>query len=460
MKSQSRGEVAKIVTQKLRSNTQETIKDLLNINTQFDESLISREVSKATIFEFNKTKALDIINRKPNLIAIEIKTATKEKIILDLYKEESAFSSLTIETSDGKEFDQSKPNMSFYRGMIRGNKNSVVSLSISESEISGFISYQNGNLIIGKLKNYAQIILYNDKDLKQKIDFNCANIDGDTTTKDYEILNNQNDLARIRTSNCVRLYYETEYDIYQNLGSTASVVAYVLNLYNQVGTLFTNDGISTSLSHIFIWTIDDPYTATITSHPSSMAEVNAYRTTINGDLGQVISFRNTGGGAAGIARICNERKLGSVGSLSRGFANVPLFSNNVYLSIHEFGHSFGSQHTHACVWNGKGTAIDSCVPVSYSPVPGIPSIGGTIMSYCHTQSVGVNFSLGFGPQPLAVITNHVNSSNCLTTCCIEELFVNVNVEASGIDYKQATTSIIAKIQLIMVEMQFIMLVAI
>jgi hypothetical protein len=69
---------------------------------------------------------------------------------------------------------------------------------------------------------------------------------------------------------------------------------------------------------------------------------------------------------------------------------------------HEMGHSFGSRHTHACVWNGNNTAIDGCGPAagygyegSCSGAP-IPSIGGTIMSYCHLTSTGINFNNGFG----------------------------------------------------------------
>ena len=39
------------------------------------------------------------------------------------------------------------------------------------------------------------------------------------------------------------------------------------------------------------------------------------------------------------------------------------------------------------------------------------------MSYCHLTGVGINFNLGFGPQPGNVIRNTVNASgNCLTNC--------------------------------------------
>jgi hypothetical protein len=82
---------------------------------------------------------------------------------------------------------------------------------------------------------------------------------------------------------------------------------------------------------------------------------------------------------------------------------------------HEMGHLMGSNHTHSCVWNGNNTAIDGCAATEGSCArPGNPSNGGTIMSYCHLQGVGINFNNGFGPQPSAVILNKIaNAGSCL-----------------------------------------------
>src|SRR6185436_3196377 len=87
------------------------------------------------------------------------------------------------------------------------------------------------------------------------------------------------------------------------------------------------------------------------------------------------------------------------------------------------GHLLGSQHTHDCVWNGNNTRIDSCGDYAgYSSCGGLvqpirlPQGGGTIMSYCHLTGVGINFSLGFGPQPKQVMINNLNAATCLTSC--------------------------------------------
>ena len=41
------------------------------------------------------------------------------------------------------------------------------------------------------------------------------------------------------------------------------------------------------------------------------------------------------------------------------------------------------------------------------------------MSYCHLQNVGINFNLGFGPQPAALIRSTIDSKTCLQTNCID-----------------------------------------
>jgi frataxin-like iron-binding protein CyaY len=447
--SQSKAKVFEILNERSQNQKFETYSDILTIDKEFDNAIISKEVSNATIFSFNKQRALEIIKQSSDLISLEFKLNNDKIVTLDLYREVEAFSSLSISTSDRKGFDMSNFKAAFYRGVIRGNQNSLVSLSLFENEVSGFISSKEGNLVFGKLKNYDQIILYNDKDLKQKLSFDCNN--QSTPLKESEIVNYQNVFSKALTTKCVRLYFETEFDIFQNLGNnTNNVVVYVTNLYNQVGTLYANDGISTSLSQVYVWNTVDPYTATdkFTLLNQFQAQTNA----INGDLGQLITFKHDiyGGVAAGFSGICNsnvDEKLAVSGDLSNFIQNVPVYSYDVQIVTHEFGHLFGSRHTHACVWNGNNSAIDSCSGFTEEgcTLPGNPAGGGTIMSYCYSIiGVGVNFSLGFGPQPTAVITSNVNNSSCLSSCitCPSSLAITTNV-TSGQDNKQAVNTIVA-----------------
>jgi hypothetical protein len=142
--------------------------------------------------------------------------------------------------------------------------------------------------------------------------------------------------------------------------------------------------------------------------------------TFNGDLSHLITYKGGGGQAAGFSGICNADPDQSkcVSKIYSTYSNVPTYSWPVNVITHEMGHLIGSRHTHACVWNGNNTAIDGCSGATEGgcALPGNPAGGGTIMSYCHLQAVGMNFSLGFGPQPGNVIRNTVLNATCLHAC--------------------------------------------
>ncbi len=104
-----------------------------------------------------------------------------------------------------------------------------------------------------------------------------------------------------------------------------------------------------------------------------------------------------------------------------GVVNFPTYSWDVEVITHEMGHVVGSPHTHRCCWNPPGTgttAIDGCYTLEgtcATPVPELPVGGGTIMSYCHLTTDGINFSNGFGQQPGDTIRYYI-AHHFSTTC--------------------------------------------
>lgn len=259
--------------------------------------------------------------------------------------------------------------------------------------------------------------------------FDCGAISGRSTNYHKSVLFESTKSAISSDNVCVRLYFETEYDIYQTRGSVLSVENFVSAIFNQVATLYQNENIEVRISEIFIWVSPDPYTSADLN--DLLEEFQNYRTSFTGDLGQLLTFRPevNGGIAASFDGLCNPSIADrlSAAMIYNTYNTVPTYSFTVQIITHEFGHLFGSRHTHACVWNGDNTAIDGCGscmenpdPTIHNcnncPRPPIPTNGGTIMSYCHTQSVGINFNLGFGPQPGNVIRNSVASADCLCEC--------------------------------------------
>ncbi|MBK8516181.1 MAG: hypothetical protein IPL55_07780 [Saprospiraceae bacterium] len=174
--------------------------------------------------------------------------------------------------------------------------------------------------------------------------------------------------------------------------------------------VFDIDGISTSVSQIFTWTSEDPYNYSSTSE--ALNRFISERPTYNGDLAHLISRgAPTGGGVAYLNQLCGN--LGYAYSyVNSTYQNVPTYSWTVNVIAHETGHNFGSPHTHSCTW--PGGAIDGCGPTAntaYSEgtcaIGPIPNGGGTIMSYCHLLTTGINFNKGFGYYPHFLITQRL-----------------------------------------------------
>lgn len=320
-------------------------------------------------------------------------------------------------TSEGIDITKSVDFGIHYRGIIEGNSKSLVSISVFENQVSGFIANQNGNFTLGRLENSKlDHIIYPDASLKTTFELNCGTVDDGVVYTEEQLSSPE----AIDPGDIVDIYVEAGSTVYTSFGGDLSAsVAFLSGVFAQCYVLYANDGIAARTSSMLVWTFTDPYTST-----SSGTKLNQFRTNtppdgFDGDLGHLVEVQNIGGIASGFSGICapnTDDSLCFSGFAGTSYNSVPTYSFNVFLIAHEMGHLLGSRHTHACVWNGDGTAIDSCSGFTEGscPLPGLPPDGGTIMSYCSGTSAGVDFTLGFGPQPTAVILNNIEATgNCL-----------------------------------------------
>ena len=336
--------------------------------------------------------------------------------MLELTRVEVFAPGFRLRASDGDE--NLRPEKAIhYRGTVKGDPDSLAAVSVFRHEVMGiYRTREEGAVVLGLLDQggggSGEHVLYRERDLSAKNPFQCET--GDSSTLDAPVARQVPEAPR-----CVRIYFEADYDLFQNKGSVGGVVNYVTGLFNQAAILYQNEGIPTAISEIFVWTSPSPYTGA-SSH-QILQQFQSFRTSFNGDIGHLVALRpNTGGVAAGFSGFCNPNRAQSqcYSGIQSTFANVPTYSWTVEVVTHEMGHLMGSRHTHACVWNGNNTAIDGCAGFveGSCPLPGIPPGGGTIMSYCHLTSAGINFNNGFGPQPGAVIRGGFNGAGCLIGC--------------------------------------------
>lgn len=215
---------------------------------------------------------------------------------------------------------------------------------------------------------------------------------------------------------CIKVGFEIDNDIFKDKGSISKTVYYVTSLFNEVYSIYQVDGINIKLGELYIWDTESPY-----------KDQNSYRMLVNfkdsrkvkgGDVFQLLSYKSSGG-IAYLNTLCSSRGLNiSFASIRSTYKEFPNYSWSVMVIAHEIGHTLGSRHTHDCVWNGDKTAIDSCPGYTSGDCDeiGVPSDGGTVMSYCHLNSVGMNMSKGFHEQPANVIKNNILSSPCSSNC--------------------------------------------
>ena len=216
---------------------------------------ISSVLKKYSLIE---TEGIEAIQQtKPEYLSfdIPIEDGNRSFKVL-LYKENISSNGFTLKTEKGVAGgDQDIAN---YRGMIDDDPASLVALSFANNELYGYISNHEGNYVIGRSGNSeTRHIIYNDADIINQVPFECAT---NTFIPESPVsIARPGELAAV-TNKCVNWYWETDYDLFVNKGSLANVTAYMQSVFNQMATLYANDGITVTLKTLFVWTTEDPYT--------------------------------------------------------------------------------------------------------------------------------------------------------------------------------------------------------
>ncbi len=397
----------------------------------------SAVVSDATWFDLDwslfrrvKRTANDVIS-----IAIPVDTGLIE---LDLYRFRPLAEDFKVITASGSITQHEEI---YYRGVIRGDDQSVVALSLLENELMGVISSRrHGNIVIGKDETQGLHVSYKDEDLQILNDFSCEALE--VPGRDTEEIS---DHSRSEAVGCVEIYFEVTKDLYEELNSNVgSVISHVTGLFNVVSALYANESLSIKISEIFVWDINDPYNTSTAA--KALQSFQNEKTSFNGNLAHLLDGGNGNGGIAYVDVLCDPGFAYGYSRIDKNYSGFPNYSWTVNVVAHELGHNFGSRHTQDCVWGSdQCTAIDGCHQIDPdvgcgSCEPGPLPDKGTIMSYCYLQpNIGVDFSLGFGAEPGALIRARAASASCLddcntaNACTIEIIDVSVTDATCGED---------------------------
>ncbi len=356
--------------------------------------------------------------KKENFIALNFPDENRNEIILELNLLPQNDDQKVFSMPDRKEI-KLHPSL-HYQGKIKGQINSIATLSIFEDEVVAFISNNGTNVSLVKKGNEYEMY---DFIADEALNFNC-NVD-DIGQKYSESEISKRSPSSAVFSKCVKVQLEVENDIVVDKGGVAQTINYVSSLFNQVSALYAQDSIKITWNEIDIWPSPSPYTGNTID--AVLKKFSDSKSNFSGDVAVFLSYKFNAGKAF-IDGLCNQNRKRSCAyaGINSSYLNLPNYSWPTFVISHEIGHVLGSRHTHACVWNGDGSAIDGCYKNEgncYSS--NRPTDGGTIMSYCHLQDEGINFSKGFGIQPKNVIHNKILDATCLSSCgiCNQNAFV-------------------------------------
>ena len=318
-----------------------------------------------------------------------------------------------------------------YRSAKSIDQTILVAISFFEDDIIGILDDGLGPVDLGYMDNNyrarnASFAMRRAEEVFRNLPFECEVKEPPNYIQDQESDRHQPD---VRSSNlCFEQYVEADHHLYKEKGnSVQQSINFISGLYNQVMGLYSNEGITLVLSEVMVWSSPDPYNSN-----SFNAFSSAMSNGFNGDLAHLVSRNpNQSGGVAWLSTVCNSNSYykTAFSKVNSSYSNIPTYSWSVSVITHELGHNLGSQHTQACAWNGNNTAIDGCYnPEGSCAKPGLPTNGGTIMSYCHLLSgVGINFNNGFGTQPGNRIRSVLgNCSDCTTSTACSEEFIYVS----------------------------------
>lgn len=383
------------------------------------EQVAAQTLSKASYVDYaNQEAIIRLLSLRPEALSVQL-PFEDQVLTLDLVQASLFGDDFQVQTSNPADAQGVTLGV-YYQGTIRGTT-SIVGVSFFENEFSVLISRdtpKDKTIECGFVRTAGNSggthIIYSDDDLTLDLSHPCGAESLNQYQEAVEQLSNQHGMLEEMekaTYKCVTYFWETAYNLFTSKGGAQGVTNYMTSLFNNFQIIYNNEQIGSKLNQLFIWSTQDSYNNDLNTFSANRSNFGANLATLFSTTG--------GGGVAWLDQLCGSNqyyKHGFCGSIGGTIPAVPNYSWAVNVSAHEVGHNLGSPHTHACSWTGG--AIDGCGPAAgYSEGcnAAVPSNGGTIMSYCHLVSAGMNFNLGFGPQPGNLIRSRINS--CITLTC-------------------------------------------
>ena len=205
-------------------------------------------------------------------------------------------------------------------------------------------------------------------------------------------------------------------------GDEGQAQGYIETLIAGANVIYKRDcGTQLAIVYTRLWSETDPWSGSSTS--DRLYEFRDYwrqqMGSISRDTTHLLSTQGLGGGVAyTIGAVCSTNSSYAVSANLNGFFPTPLQAHSpqnwdMVVFTHELGHLFDSPHTHS-----YSPIIDGCGNGDCTD-----AFGGTIMSYCHLCSGGINnIDLAFHPRVQDRIVAYLANRPCVS-----------DLDCSGVD---------------------------
>ncbi len=384
----------------------QTATDLFKQDTSLSRRSILDNPTGGNVLILDKETVEELIATKPKDLIINLPDEIGEILPLILKRR-------TLFTPDFRAVDHQNPVGSIplldlhYMGYVENQSGSKVSLSITEDEVSGLIQLTTKTIAIRGLKEENEHVVYNYKKHLKAPELDCSSTDTLPSYEPKKVNRTIEDQAPV----CVSVRVEVDQDF---VGDPAA-------LMNQVAMIYEAINVNIKVAEIYYWTTPSPYIGSTREIIGKLQESVGRYSDPSGDVTLLLSGKGNGGRASSVGLLCEANAVCYSGQ-----------NDDVYTAAHELGHLLAAHHTHACKWNGNNTSLDGCgFNAGYGGCAGEdPALGGTLMSYCHIRSVGINMS--FHPQVADVIYKFVqDNSDCTCGSEEEEFEYEEEIEAEG-----------------------------
>ncbi len=325
-----------------------------------------------------------------------------------------------VAMADGVETPLPRPNIRFYRGHPLDGTPGSMFLSVTETSFRAYIEYDGETTYIvpSETEEGFHIAVPGDSLPLMPMEMFCGS---DTLPENRAYIERFAEgvdqvLSALTTDRLeVDLMLDVGYGLYDGVfgRSTTTATNYATDLVGAVSAIYERDvNVQLRISTLTIWTTADPFGGSNSNQQldNYQTYVIANRSGISRDLAHLLDNQTGDGGIAYLDVLCSN-SFGLGVSNIYGTVNFPApgYTWDVHVLSHELGHNFGSPHTHC-----YSPPIDMC----YGQQPGCyigPSVPttGTIMSYCHLTSGGVN--LVFHSRVISVIRAEAEAAGCVAS---------------------------------------------